>query len=273
MKSYQFSVLAALAARQAMAHATFQQLWVNGEDLGTQCARLPLTNSPVVSVSGPEIRCNAGTSPAAAKCPVKAGDTVTVEMHQQPNDRSCEQEAIGGAHYGPALVYLSQVDDASTADGSAPWFKIYQNSWNKNPTGGSGDDDFWGTKDMNNCCGLIDVTIPDDIPAGDYLLRAEVIALHTAGGQGGAQFYMTCYQITVEGGGSASPETVELPGAYAASDPGILVNIHAPLDSYVAPGPDVYASGTTVEAGSGCTGCEQSCTPGAGPAATQAPAV
>lgn len=105
---------------------------------------------------------------------------------------------------------------------------------------------------MNDCCGQIDVKIPSDIPAGDYLLRAEVIALHTAGSSGGAQFYMTCYQITVEGGGSASPATVELPGAYAASDPGILVNIHAPLDGYTAPGPAVYSGGTVVEAGTGC---------------------
>jgi len=263
MKSVQISVLAALAAQQVMGHATFQQLWVNGVDQGTECARVPSSNSPVTSVSGNDIRCNAGTSPAASKCPVQAGDTVTVEMHQQANDRSCANEAIGGAHYGPVMVYLSQVDDAASADGSAPWFKVYQNSWASNPSGGSGDDDFWGVKDMNNCCGLVDVKIPDDIPAGDYLLRAEVIALHTAGGDGGAQFYMTCYQITVEGGGSASPATVEFPGAYSSSDPGILVNIHAALDSYVAPGPEVYEGGTIKEAGSGCTGCEQSCTPDA----------
>lgn len=33
-----------------------------------------------------------------------AGDTVTVEMHQQPGDRSCSNEAIGGDHYGPINV-------------------------------------------------------------------------------------------------------------------------------------------------------------------------
>jgi cellulase len=42
---------------------------------------------------------------------------------------------------------------------------------------------------MNNCCGKVDVKIPSDISAGDYLLRAEVIALHTAQGNNGAQFY------------------------------------------------------------------------------------
>ena len=33
-----------------------------------------------------------------------AGDAVTVEMHQQPGDRSCADEAIGGDHWGPIIV-------------------------------------------------------------------------------------------------------------------------------------------------------------------------
>lgn len=54
-----------------------------------------------------------------------AGDSVTVEMHQQPGDRSCANEAIGGDHWGPVQIYLANVDDATTADGaSAGWFKV-----------------------------------------------------------------------------------------------------------------------------------------------------
>jgi hypothetical protein len=48
------------------------------------------------------------------------------------------------------------------------------------------------------------------------------------------RFYMTCYQVTVTGGGSATPATVKLPGAYKASDPGILVNIHMNLKTYTS---------------------------------------
>jgi cellulase len=44
-------------------------------------------------------------------------------MHQQSGDRSCKSEAIGGAHYGPVMVYMSKVDDSSKADGSSGWFK------------------------------------------------------------------------------------------------------------------------------------------------------
>ena len=158
------------------------------------------------------------------------------------------------------MVYMSKVDDAATADGSSGWFKIYEDSWAKNPTGGDGGSDFWGVKDMNNCCGLVDVKVPADIPAGDYLVRAEVIALHVASGMGGAQLYMSCYQITVTGGGNASPALVRFPGAYSASDPGILVNIHAPLETYIAPGPTVYSGGSTKTAGSDCENCEATCT-------------
>ncbi|KAK4240610.1 glycoside hydrolase [Achaetomium macrosporum] len=269
MKSLTIAALAALWAQNAAAHATFQQLWVDGVDYGSQCARLPASNSPVTNVASNDVRCNVIGSRPGAKCPVKAGSTVTVEMHQQPGDRSCSSEAIGGAHYGPLMVYMSKVSDAASADGSTGWFKIFQDSWAKNPSGGSGDDDFWGVKDLNKCCGKMDVKIPADLPNGDYLLRAEVIALHTAGSPGGAQLYMTCYQLTVSGGsGTANPSTVLFPGAYKASDPGIQVNIHAPMSTYVAPGPAVYAGGSTKSAGSGCTGCESTCKAGSGPSAT-----
>ena len=82
----------------------------------------------MTDVGSTAIRCN-GRSGIASKCTVAAGETVTVEMHQQPGDRSCKNEAIGGAHYGPVTVYLSKVADASTADGSAGWFKIFQDGW------------------------------------------------------------------------------------------------------------------------------------------------
>jgi cellulase len=171
-------------------------------------------------------------------------------------------------------VYLSKVANAATADPpTSGWFKIFSNSWTKKTGGGSGDDDFWGTKDLNSCCGKMDVKIPTDIAAGDYLLRAEALALHTAGSSGGAQFYMSCYQITVDGGSTSStgsglavaaaPATVSIPGMYKASDPGILVNIHAALANYVTPGPALYAGGTSKTAGSGCSGCASTCKAGA----------
>ncbi|OTB03764.1 glycoside hydrolase family 61 protein [Hypoxylon sp. CI-4A] len=228
---------AALAlAATAYGHATFQELWVAGEDEGSTCARLPSNNNPVTNVAGADIRCNVGgTTAAASKCTVAAGDTVTVEMHQQPGDRDCTREALGGNHFGPVLAYLSKVDDATAADGSSDWFKIFE-------LGYDSATDTWGNDLLNKNCGKQEVVIPSDIAPGDYLLRAETIALHTASQPNGAQFYMTCYQITVTGGGSANPAGVKFPGAYKASDPGIQVDIWGNgFSEYTIPGPPVYS--------------------------------
>ncbi|TFK35318.1 glycosyl hydrolase family 61-domain-containing protein, partial [Crucibulum laeve] len=230
------------------AHSTFQQLWIKGVDAGSSCVRLPASNSPVTSVSSADIACNiAGSSQGV--CSVNAGDEVTVEMHAQNGQRSCANEAIGGQHYGPVTVYMAAVSDARTAVGSsAGWFKVSESGLVSN------NPDYWAVQVLNNNCGHYTFKVPADIAPGNYLIRAEVIALylfiiilftsalHTAGSAGGAQFYPACYQVNVSGTGTAKPPTVKFPGAYAASDPGILVNIHQTLATYKIPGPTPYGT-------------------------------
>ncbi|KAJ3974375.1 glycosyl hydrolase family 61-domain-containing protein [Lentinula raphanica] len=235
---YYSLLVAACFVASVSSHATFQELWINGVDAGSSCVRLPLSNSPVTDVTSDDLTCNVTPTPSSGICPVMPGDQVTVEMHQQPGDRSCATQAIGGDHYGPINIYLAAVDDAATADGpSASWFKISEIGLpSDNP-------DYWGTEVLNDNCGHYTFTIPPDIKPGNYLLRAEVIALHVASTVGGAQFYMSCYQINIGGTGTASPAGVSIPGAYSATDPGILINIYQQLDTYEIPGPSPY--GTT----------------------------
>ncbi|KAG8697664.1 hypothetical protein FRC09_007720 [Ceratobasidium sp. 395] len=165
-------------------------------------------------------------------------------MHQQPGDRSCANEAIGGNHDGPTIIYMAKVSDAASAIGSSVgWFKVAQT--------GLVSKDYWGTDVMNANCGKVEFTIPSDIAPGNYLIRAEVIALHVAGSVGGAQLYMTCYQINVTSGGSAYPSTVKFPGAYSPNDPGILFNLYGSYTSYTVPGPPVYVPGTGGSGGGG----------------------
>lgn len=65
-------------------------------------------------------------------------------MHQQPGDRSCSQEAIGGNHYGPVIVYLAKVSDAKTAAGSsASWFKVAELGLVSN------NPNYWGVQVFN----------------------------------------------------------------------------------------------------------------------------
>lgn len=58
---------------------------------------------------------------------------------------------------------------------------------------------------------------------------------------------MTCYQLTVTGSGTLVPKGVTFPDAYSKTGQGLGFSIHAPLDSYPMPGPELIASGTSVE--------------------------
>lgn len=74
--------------------------------------------------------------------------------------------------------------------------------------------------------GWVDFTLPTCVAPGQYLLRAEIVALHSASKSMGAQFYMGCAQINVSGSGSKTGTTVSFPGAYQQNDAGILVSIY-----------------------------------------------
>ncbi|KAF1973248.1 hypothetical protein BU23DRAFT_507287 [Bimuria novae-zelandiae CBS 107.79] len=237
------AVLAGLAAA-ANAHATWQYIWKNGEDLGSTCVRKVSSNSPIEDYTGTALQCNVNPAPAEGNCAFVAGDEVTIEMHQH-DSRSATEEGIGGAHWGPVLAYMASVSDAAAATGAEGFFKVYQNAWAKAPGSTQGDNDYWGTKDMNYNGGKLSFTIPKDLAAGDYLLRAEAIALHAASASGGAQHYVACYQLTVSGSGALKPtDTVTFPDAYSKTGPGLGFSIHAPLDSYPVPGPALIEGGT-----------------------------
>lgn len=71
---------------------------------------------------------------------------------------------------------------------------------------------------------VANVTVPNNIAPGNYLIRHEIIALHLATSLGGAEFYPSCTQLTIGGDGTDTPsndELVTLPGAYNDNDPGI----------------------------------------------------
>ena len=105
-------------------------------------------------------------------------------------------------------------------------------------------------------------TIPSCLKPGYYLVRHEIIALHSAWQYPGAQFYPGCHQIQVTGGGSSVPSSlVSFPGAYKGSDPGITYDaykgkwfsvfahdwtfiLHGMLTFVCVYSPDLYHPGT-----------------------------
>ncbi|KAL2262155.1 hypothetical protein VTK26DRAFT_2317 [Humicola hyalothermophila] len=183
-------------------------------------------NGFVGDVNSQQIRCfQSSHSPAQATLNVTAGSTVT--YYANPNIY----------HPGPMQFYLARVPDGQdinswTGEG-AVWFKVYHEQPN------FGSQLTWPSNGQSS----FSVPIPSCIRPGNYLLRAEHIALHVAQSAGGAQFYISCAQLGITGGGSTDPPNkVSFPGAYSASDPGILININWPIPtSYQNPGPPVFS--------------------------------
>ncbi|KAF9024339.1 hypothetical protein BDZ89DRAFT_954802 [Hymenopellis radicata] len=236
MKSTLVSLLTCAAV--AHAHFTMQYVWINGVDEGQNTyLRIPPNNNPVTDVTSTDLTCNVnGLSGASVEtATVAAGTNITLEWHQ--HDQRTGEDAISGGHKGPVLVYIAKAPStAASFDGQGTvWTKVYESGL-VNPSTQE-----WATDVVNADNGKHSFILPASIPAGEYLIRGEIIALHVASSYPGAQFYIGCAQVKVTGGGSASPPKVALPGAYKGSDPGITINIYNNLQSYTIPGPAVWS--------------------------------
>ncbi|TRM67478.1 glycoside hydrolase [Schizophyllum amplum] len=215
-----------------------QYIWINGKDQGQDVAlRIPPNNNPVTDVTSRDLTCNVGGTSGAGVSTVEipAGANITFEWHQHAQRTG--EDPISGGHKGPVQVYVAKApSEAASFDGQgAVWTKIYSSGL-LNPTSQQ-----WATDVINSNNGKHSVTIPASLPAGNYLLRAEIIALHVAQSYPGAQFYIGCAQVKITGGGSASPSKISIPGTYKSTDPGITVNIYNNLQSYTAPGGAVWS--------------------------------
>ncbi|KAF2668141.1 hypothetical protein BT63DRAFT_479563 [Microthyrium microscopicum] len=229
-----YSLIALLFAETVYSHATWNNFFVDGK-ASKECLRVVSTNSPTTNLASPDLRCGpGGAKPAASSCAVKAGSKIEMQMHQQPGDLSAcppkNNPAIGGRHFGPVMVYMCEVADAATSSGDCSWVKVAEDAY-------TGTESSWGTEVLNNNCGKRAYTIPKSLKSGNYLIRAEALALHSQPGQS----YIACSQINVTGGGSTKlPAGVKFPGAYTATE--VNKNIWVSNLKYTAPGPKVWAA-------------------------------
>ncbi|KAF9468707.1 glycoside hydrolase [Collybia nuda] len=223
-----------IAASHVAAHYTFPKLIVNGTASAEwQYVRMTANhydNGPVTDVTSSAIRCyelDANSATNAGIATVTAGSTVGFVA----------DNTMG--HPGYFSAYMTTAKPAANSNSaglSKTWFKI----WEWAPTWSASTGLVFASENIVQ----FTFTIPKNTPNGQYLLRGEQIALHVAGTLGGAQFYIGCAQINVVGGGSGSPgPLVSFPGAYSATDPGILLNMYnlpAGYSGYQAPGPTVW---------------------------------
>lgn len=175
------------------------------------------------------MRCNAGGASGAntQTYTVKAGDEVGFMVNTD------------FGHPGPQQVYISKAPNlAKDYDGSGSWTKIYSATTKSITDQGLQ----WSTDKI----GSFRFNLPSSISAGEYLVRAEGLALHGAGEKNGAQWYIGCAQIKVTGGGSSTlGNSVKIPGVYKGTEPGILINIYWPTPTnYTTPGPVLWPAGT-----------------------------
>ncbi|KAF7971746.1 hypothetical protein HWV62_19997 [Athelia sp. TMB] len=240
--------IATAVITQVSGHYTFPSLVVGGT-VTTAWEYVRETNNfntqnPVTDVTSSDLRCyDSATAGTASTVTVAAGSTLGIQSD--------------GTIYHPGVVnvYLAKAPSSGVAgfagDG-AVWFKVFQISAVTN----GGTSISWPAQNLPG----VSFTIPKNLPTGQYLVRIEAIALHVASTYGGlcsfnyneiiptnsrcegAQFYISCGQINVTGGGSGTPgPLVAIPGVYTGYEPGILIDINYPIPkNYTQPGPAVW---------------------------------
>lgn len=178
-----------------------------------------------------DISCHRGGRPATSTASVSAGGTIEFQWTEWPE-----------SHIGPVITYAAPCDgDCADAEVEAlKWVKIEEAGYE------SGS---WAAIDLIENNNTWVTTVPENLAAGNYVFRHEIIALHGAGSENGAQNYPQCFNIEVTGSGTESPEGVIGAELYSSTEEGILFDPYSGFDSYTIPGPALMGG-----AGSGSGG-------------------
>ncbi|CAK97151.1 hypothetical protein AnigIFM56816_007203 [Aspergillus niger] len=180
-----------------------------------------------------DIICHLDATNAEGHAVIAAGDKISIQWTTWPD-----------THHGPVISYLANCGSScETVDKTTlEFFKIDGVGLVDDSTvpGTWGDDQL--IADNNTWL----VEIPPDIAPGYYVLRHELIALHGASSENGAQNYPQCFNLQVTGSGTAEPSGVLGTELYSPTDPGILVNIYQSLSTYEVPGPTLIPEAVSV---------------------------
>lgn len=205
---------------------------LNVETPAPSIIRLVNTNSPVQGANNPFLNCGQDAQFASLVGNANPGSQLEI-LWVGEIDGSCNWPH----DTGPIMHYMAECDGSClTYDSTnAEWFKISE-------LGFEADGSTW--YQANLMSGVpANVTIPNTLAPGNYLLRSEIISLHNAMTLGGAQFYPSCIQLQIGGSqteGPMSSEECTFPGGYSDDDPGILIpNIFNTPYEYIFPGPPV----------------------------------
>ncbi|CCL98501.1 uncharacterized protein FIBRA_00499 [Fibroporia radiculosa] len=203
-----------------------------GHNTSSSPIRMVSSNGPVQNLSSPFLACGPDAQPAQLEAIAAPGSVINITW-----------VSGGGGNWphevGPVLTYMAECTNTTTCKDfdttGARWFKIDE-------AGKQSDNVSWVQLYIEEGRNF-NMTLPENLAPGPYLLRNEIIGLQNAMARGGAEPFPSCTQLIVTGNGTGVPaanETVSFPGAYNSTDPGIWFNAydntHTP---YVFPGPPV----------------------------------
>jgi cellulase len=178
------------------------------------------------SLGSTDINCHKSATAGRLYASVAAGQSIQLPWNKWPSD----------SHKGPLINYIAPCngDCTTLTPGSLKWSKISQAGLSNGA---------WPTDPLPTNNFTATVTIPSKLKAGNYVLRHEIIALHSASNDNGAQFYPQCLNLKVTGSGTVAP-TAGVAGTalYKKTDPGVLYNIYNGQTTYTIPGPAVWTA-------------------------------
>lgn len=220
-------LLPLVSAVYVSAHGILVGMTVNGARQNRDVIRAVSSQDPNRGANNPALLCGPNSRAAPGNARVMPGDTLGFDW-KSPNFDNWPHNT------GPEMAYLASCGDV-TCDkfnaANARWFKIAERSKKSNGQ--------WFQGDLMNGA-LATVKLPDNLAAGNYLIRHEILSLHIASTPQGAEFYPGCAQLIVGGSQTGRPqgELVTFPGAYSDNDPGILGNFFGGGE-YNFPGPRI----------------------------------
>ncbi|ROW06914.1 hypothetical protein VMCG_04150 [Cytospora schulzeri] len=219
------------------AYKGFDEMWAvaQGTDTGNEFIAWSTSASDNGYVApdayaSADIICHRGaTNGALNNATVAAGDSIQVTWNTWPD-----------SHHGPIIDYIASADDPTTVDKTTLEFvKIQESGLISGSNPGT-----WATDNLISNGLTWEIPIPADLKPGNYVLRHEIIALHSAYSSDGAQNYPQCVNIQVTGSGSSLPAGTKGEALYTENDESIVFNIYADFDSYTVPGPELAFSGS-----------------------------
>ncbi|PSR92271.1 glycosyl hydrolase family 61-domain-containing protein [Coniella lustricola] len=175
-----------------------------------------------------DIICHLDAQPANMTATVSAGGSVEFQWTAWP-------------HPGPVITYVAQCasdcTDPSLDKSTLEWVKIDEGGFDV-------PSQTWAAYDLIANNNSWTVTVPSELPTGNYVFRHEIIAVHGSEALNGAQNYPQCVNIAVTGGGSATLSGTLGTELYTPTDPGIYFNPYTTLLNYTIPGPALMVGGT-----------------------------